>query len=81
MNLKNNVSGFTWAQSELSLPENFTLPPELEGKIDEEQLKGLQNQTLPVVKKKCEENGGPDAYDNAQVCVVLFFLLQFAWYS
>ncbi|KAL0891938.1 hypothetical protein ABMA27_015179 [Loxostege sticticalis] len=58
--------GFTWAQSELSLPENFTLPPELEGKIDEEQLKGLQNQTLPVVKKKCEENGGPDAYDNAQ---------------
>ncbi|XP_063821252.1 27 kDa glycoprotein-like [Ostrinia nubilalis] len=58
--------GLAWAQSEFSLPENFTLPPELEGKVDENQLKGLQNQTLPVIKKKCEENGGPTAYDNAQ---------------
>ncbi|RVE52499.1 hypothetical protein evm_002893, partial [Chilo suppressalis] len=59
--------GASWAQQgDFSLPENFTMPPELEGKVDKTQLEGLQNQTLPAIKKKCEENGGPAAYDNVK---------------
>lgn len=64
------------AQDDFTIPENISIPPELEGKIDVEQIKGLQNQTMPVVKKKCEENGGPDAFENAQVCIIFSEILR-----
>lgn len=59
--------GLAYAQTEESLlPKNFTLPPELEGKIDQEALGAVQNKSKEAFKKKCEQNGGPDAFGKAE---------------
>ncbi|KAL4710394.1 hypothetical protein ACJJTC_008796 [Scirpophaga incertulas] len=58
--------GSILTQDEFTFPANITLPPELMGHIDGNQLSEIQNKSLPALKKKCEENGGPAAYDSAQ---------------
>lgn len=59
--------GLACAQTEVSsFPENFTLPPELKGKVDEKELKILQGKYTEQFKKKCEQNGGDHAYEKAQ---------------
>ncbi|KAG6463728.1 hypothetical protein O3G_MSEX014052 [Manduca sexta] len=62
------VTGLAYAQSEEPLfPKNFTLPPELEGKLDQEAIGSVQNKSKEAFKKKCDQNGGPDAYAKAEV--------------
>lgn len=43
------------------------LPPELDGKVTEDQLEEAKNKTTAVFKDKCMKNGGPDAFGNAEV--------------
>ncbi|XP_050682167.1 27 kDa hemolymph protein-like isoform X2 [Leptidea sinapis] len=43
-----------------------SLPPELQGKIDEAQIEAIQNKSSEVFKEKCEKNGGLHAFDNAE---------------
>ena len=63
-----------WAQSEPSISDAINnLPPELQGKVDEKQVTELTNKSIKVFKKKCEDNGGPDAYQSSEVSI-LFFL-------
>ncbi|CAG4977460.1 unnamed protein product [Colias eurytheme] len=43
-----------------------SLPPELQGKVDQAQLEAIKNKSTEVFKEKCDKNGGPGAYDNAE---------------
>ncbi|CAH2107065.1 unnamed protein product [Euphydryas editha] len=55
--------GIVWAQSEPSLSDAINkLPPELQGQVDEKQVNELKNKSMQAFKKKCEDNGGPNAY-------------------
>ncbi|XP_047526551.1 27 kDa hemolymph protein-like isoform X1 [Vanessa atalanta] len=59
--------GMTWAQTEPSLSDAINnLPPELQGKVDEKQVTELKNKSMQVFKKKCEENGGTEAYPQSE---------------
>lgn len=51
------------------------MPPELKGKVDEKELKVLQSKYTEQFKKKCEENGGAQAYDKAKVFFIFLFLI------
>ncbi|XP_045488273.1 27 kDa glycoprotein-like isoform X1 [Pieris rapae] len=42
------------------------LPPELQGKVDQKQIEAIQNKSTELFKEKCEKNGGPQAYKNAE---------------
>lgn len=45
------------------------LPPELQGKVDQKQIEAIQNKSTEMFKEKCENNGGPQAFENAEVCI------------
>lgn len=65
-----------WAQSEPSISDAINkLPTELQGKVDEKQVDELKNKSMQAFKKKCEDNGGPDAYPQIEVRILIFPLL------
>ncbi|XP_038210246.1 27 kDa hemolymph protein-like isoform X2 [Zerene cesonia] len=43
-----------------------SLPPELQGKVDQAQIEAIRNKSTEVFKEKCDTNGGPNAFDNAE---------------
>lgn len=50
----------------------ITLPPELQQKFNESDVEKMKTKYLDQFKKKCEQNGHPELYENAQVCVVFY---------
>lgn len=61
------ICGAVWAQSEPSLRDAMnSLPPELQGKVDENQIHDIKNKSTVIFKEKCEKNGGPEAFTNAE---------------
>lgn len=62
-------TGAVWAQN--SVP--VSLPPELEGKINHEQIEAVKNKSVTEIRARCEKNGGPDAFAKAEVGCVLRF--------
>lgn len=65
-----------WAQSEPSISDAINkLPTELQGKVDEKQVDELKNKSMQAFKKKCEDNGGPDAYPQSEVRILISPLL------
>lgn len=69
MNLKvlilSAIIGTAYAQSEKALLDSLNLPPELLNNLNETTLQEHQNKTTEVFKNKCEQNGGPEAFNNA----------------
>lgn len=64
--------GLVVAQTEPSISDAINnLPPELQRKIDEKQVSEITNKTVAVFKQKCETNAGPEAYQKAEVSLVI----------
>ncbi|OWR47512.1 hemolymph protein [Danaus plexippus plexippus] len=49
-----------------------SLPPELQGKVDENQINELKNKSVQLFQKKCDENGGLDAFPKAENAFQVF---------
>ncbi|CAK1552879.1 unnamed protein product [Leptosia nina] len=61
------IFGLVHSQGEPSIDEALnSLPPELQGKVEQKQLEAIQNKSVEIFKEKCEKNGGPGAYENAE---------------
>lgn len=58
-----------------------SLPPELQGKITEEQVNVARNQSLEVFKQMCEKHGGNDAYDTVLVSLCKLFTFTYSFFS
>ncbi|CAG4941440.1 unnamed protein product [Parnassius apollo] len=59
--------GGVCAQTEPSVSDVLkALPADLQSTVNESQVQDLQNKTTKLFKEKCEKNGGPDAYTNAE---------------
>lgn len=66
----------------------MTLPPEFKDKVNETQIELIQNKTKEKFKARCEENGGDEAYEKAQVSttniallmwLLHYFIYAYAW--
>ncbi|CAH0728944.1 unnamed protein product, partial [Brenthis ino] len=66
--------GMAWAQTEPSISDEFDLIPpiDLQGRVDEKQVTELKNKSIQAFRKKCEDNGGPDAYPSSEKAFLEF---------
>ncbi|XP_023940490.2 27 kDa glycoprotein [Bicyclus anynana] len=64
--------GIVWAQTESVADLLNKAPPQLQGKLDENQVTEMKNKTVEVFKKKCEENAGAGAYQKAEKAFLEF---------
>ncbi|KAF9820802.1 hypothetical protein SFRURICE_019334 [Spodoptera frugiperda] len=67
-NHRSPVLGATVAQTEPGEPfgSPITLPPELQAKINETDVEKYKTEYLEQFKKKCEQNGHPELFEQAQ---------------
>lgn len=68
-------TGAVVAQTEPGEPfgSPITLPPELQAKINETDVEKYKTEYLEQFKKKCEQNGHPELFEQAQVSYFLHF--------
>lgn len=60
------------AQTDDSLLNDITLPPDLQKYYNEAGLANTKDKYMEMFKKKCDKNGHPEAYNNVQDAVFLF---------
>lgn len=64
--------GLVFAQSEPKVSDALAkLPDELQGKVNETQIKEIQEKSTQIFKERCEKNGGANAFSNVEVSHIL----------
>ncbi|XP_013178101.1 PREDICTED: 27 kDa hemolymph protein-like [Papilio xuthus] len=59
--------GAIFAQTDLTESDVLSaLPAEFQNVVNDKQLQDGRNKTTDAIKKKCENNGGPDAFTNVE---------------
>ncbi|CAH2075499.1 unnamed protein product, partial [Iphiclides podalirius] len=67
------IIGAAYAQTEPSASDVLkALPSDLQGTVNESQIQDIQNKSTKAFREKCEKNGGPDAYSNAEAAFKKF---------